>query len=304
MKDQASGLREKMQFVGNHPENGDIPGSRVIAVASGKGGVGKSNFCVNFALALSNSGYRPIVIDTDVGFANVEVLLGTSPAHTILDVLNGMNIWEVIQHSPWGLSFLSAGQGLTDIHSLTNDDVELLVAALAKLQDRYDVILLDSGAGMGSHAGRLVVAADELIMVTTPEPTSITDAYAFLKMLASRGVLPKTHLIVNRAHDIADARATGVKLQMVTERFLQLQTDILGYILEDDAVVRSVMRQQPLYYTFPNSRASRCFNQVVKNFSSSKSNPAENNQGLRGFFSRLLRRNSPSGGESNSSYSG
>lgn len=304
MNDQAQGLREKMQFVSSHMEKENNKGSRVIAVASGKGGVGKSNFCVNFALALSSVGFCPIVIDTDVGFANVEVLLGTSPAHTILDILNGVNIWEVIQHSPWGLSFLSAGQGLTDIHSLANEDIEQLVVALAELQDRYDVILLDSGAGMGSHAGRLVAAADELIMVTTPEPTSITDAYAFLKMLVSRGILPETHLIVNRARDIADARAAGVKLQMVTERFLQLQTDILGFILEDDAVVRSVMRQQPLYHTYPNSRASRCFSQVVKNFSSSVSKPVGNNQGLRGFFSRLLKRNSFSGGESDSSYPG
>jgi flagellar biosynthesis protein FlhG len=302
MNDQAAGLREKMQHVSNQVERLDVSGSRVIAVASGKGGVGKSNFCVNFALALASQGYRPIVIDTDVGFANVEVLLGTSPSNTILDVLDGLDIWDVIQNSPWGLPFLSAGQGLTDIHSLSNEEVERLVIALAELQDQYDIILLDSGAGIGSHAGRLVAAADELILVTTPEPTSITDAYAFLKMLAIRAALPDTHLIVNRAHDITDARAAAAKLQMVTERFLKVQTDILGYILEDDAVVRSVMSQQPLYHAFPNSRASRCFLQIVKNFSSSSGDALANSGGLRGFFSRLLKRGSEAGGGSDFIY--
>src|SRR5579875_1515925 len=208
MGDQAQMLRARMNQMSNRLTP-PCHTARVIAVASGKGGVGKSNFCVNFALSLMSSGLRPIVIDTDVGFANVEVLLGVTPTYTILDLLNGKDIWEVIETSPAGLPFLSAGNGLLNLYSLTDADVEKMVHELGQLHEKYDVILLDSGAGMGTQIGRLVSSADELIVVTTPEPTSITDAYALVKMLAIRGELPIARLVVNRVARISDGKSAA-----------------------------------------------------------------------------------------------
>ena len=293
MGDQAQMLRARMNQMSNRLTP-PCHTARVIAVASGKGGVGKSNFCVNFALSLMSSGLRPIVIDTDVGFANVEVLLGVTPTYTILDLLNGKDIWEVIETSPAGLPFLSAGNGLLNLYSLTDADVEKMVHELGQLHEKYDVILLDSGAGMGTQIGRLVSSADELIVVTTPEPTSITDAYALVKMLAIRGELPIARLVVNRVARISDGKSAAEKLQMVVERFLKVKIGVLGYIFEDEAVVRSVMAQEPLYLSFPNSRAANCYEQLVKNYAVQRADVPRT--GLSGFIERLFKRSSHSGG--------
>jgi flagellar biosynthesis protein FlhG len=287
MADQASVLRNRMSVSDQLLRQTKAPmETRVIAVASGKGGVGKSNFCINFALALMEKGFTPIVIDTDVGFANVEVLLGTRPSYSLLDVLEGTSVWDVIHNSPTGLPFLSAGNGMTDIHSLTEQELDKMMGALRALHERYNVIILDSGAGMGARVSRLIGAADELILITTPEPTSITDAYALVKMLSTRDELPPTRLVVNRAMKISDAKIAADKLTKVTERFLSHRLDVLGFILEDEEMKNAVMRQYPLYYAAPNSRAARCFAQLSTNYVRMKEETPR--FGLTGFLHRLF----------------
>lgn len=293
MADQASELRSRMNGYSQALRAKGTSETRVIAVASGKGGVGKSNFCINFALALMEQGYAPIVIDTDVGFANVEVLLGARPTFSLLDVLEGASVWDVIHQSPAGLPFLSAGNGMTDIHSLTEQQLDKMMVALKALHERYNIIILDSGAGMGARVSRLVGAADELMLVTTPEPTSITDAYALIKMLSTRDELPPTRLIINRAMKLSDAKLAAEKLTKVTERFLSHRLDVLGFILEDEAMKHAVMRQHPLFYAAPNSRAARCFAQLSTNYvRMSKETPRF---GLSGFIHRLFGRRASSG---------
>jgi flagellar biosynthesis protein FlhG len=266
---------------------------RVIVVASGKGGVGKTNFCVNFAIGLQAVGHRCVILDADVGFANVEVLLGVRPAHNLTNVLEGMSIWDAVESHPSGISFLSGGLGLMDIHSMSEADVQRLLSEMKKLHERFDFVLVDCGGGLGENTARMISSADDLILVTTPEPTAIADAYAVLKLLGTKGELPRTHVVVNRIRNIADGRLAAEKLRLVCERFLGVKLHVMGYMFEDPAVNKAVMEQQALLHTYPKSPASQSIHQLVKNFLRIESN--RDNRGLSGFLNRLFSRRTPGG---------
>lgn len=284
MNDQAEILRQRMHTARDSEGQST---SRVIAVSSGKGGVGKSNFCINFALGLRERGRRPIVIDADVGFANVEVLLGVRAERTIVDVSDGLDIFDALQSGPSGLPFLSAGNGLIDIHGLSSTQMNRLAAELMRLQDAFDVVLIDTGAGLGVNIERLLSAADDLILVTTPEPTAIADAYALLKRLVVHHGLPSTDIVVNRAPSFVDGRLAAEKLRSVAERFLGRSVGVLGYILEDEAVGNAVMKQQALLTSFPGSSSARCIRQIVQNYL--RLELPKPKHGWVGFFERMVR---------------
>ncbi|MCL6453465.1 MAG: MinD/ParA family protein [Alicyclobacillus sp.] len=284
MGDQAQRLRERvLQARAEHAE-----GPRVIAVSSGKGGVGKSNICINFALCLRQHGQRVLVLDADVGFADVEVLLGVHPPHTLVDVMNGLSIWDAVAEDKSGLPFLSAGSGITDIHALHPAQISRMFAELTLLHEQYDVVLIDCGAGFGENVARLLSAADDIFLVTTPEPTAIADAYALMKMLSVRGRVPRTRLIVNRVPSFVVGRETAEKLQLVVSRFLDCELGVLGYILEDATVARCVMNQVALAAAYPESSATRCVRQLVHNYVTDSSAAPE--RGMRWFLQRLFQR--------------
>lgn len=286
--DQAQKLREMMT-----PENSDAGGGgRVIAITSGKGGVGKSNLCINFALCLREQGQRVIVLDADVGFADVEVLLGVHPRYTLFDVLNGLSIWDAVAHDQTGLPFLSAGNGIMDIHDLTVTQMNRLLDELSKLQQEFDVILIDSGAGMGTNIGQLLSASDDIFLVTTPEPTSVADAYALVKMLSHRGRVPPMRMIVNRINNFVTGRETAEKLQLVISRFLEMDVGVLGYVLEDALVAKSVMNQTAVCIAYPDASATRCMRQLVRNYLQIEQPVPD--RGIRHFFERLFHRESTS----------
>ncbi|GMA61548.1 AAA family ATPase [Alicyclobacillus fastidiosus] len=288
MNDQAARLRARMQSVlGESPTRDAQPRqAKVIAVGSGKGGVGKSNFCVNFGLALARQGVRVLVMDTDVGFANIEVLLNVTPSHNLLDVLSGRRLADIVEHSPYGLSFISGGNGLFDSSALSMDDYRRLLNELRGLCTMYDLVLLDCGAGVNEVSHQLIAASDELILVTTPEPTSMTDAYAFMKFLVHRSGLPTTRVVVNRAMTFAAAKRSADTLMGVTTRFLDVRIETLGYILEDATVSEAVMRQVPVIQHAGGSRASSCYLQVAANFV--RHDVKTPRVGVSGFFDRLL----------------
>lgn len=286
MTDQADSLRTRMSSA--EPAGGAAQNARVIVVASGKGGVGKSNFSVNFAIGLQMAGYRPVVIDTDIGFANIDLLLGVRPQRTLLDVLDGRSIWETLAVSASGLPFLSAGSGLADIHSLQPGQVDRLLGALSQLQQRHDFIIIDCGAGLGSNVRRLIRAADDLVLVTTPEPTAIADAYALLKLLVQQADLSSTRIVVNRARTFVEARLAADKLMTVARGFLNVSPSVLGYILEDDVVGRSVMRQEAFVTAYPTAPSSRCILQLVQNYVRVEGG-SEPRRGLSAFLERLTR---------------
>lgn len=288
--DQAQKLRDLMS---NHQPASvaEEPGTgRVIAITSGKGGVGKSNVSINFALGLREQGQRVLIFDADVGFADVEVLLGVHPQHTVIDVLNGMSIWDAIAYDRTGLPFLSAGNGVLDIHDLSDEQMTHLLTEMSKLQDKFDVILIDSGAGMGRNIAKLLSAADDIFLVTTPEPTAIADAYALVKMMSVLGPVPPVRMVVNRVDNFVKGREAADKLRLVISKFLDIDVGILGYVLEDPTLPKAVMEQLAMLASYPDSSSSRCFRQLVRNYLRIEVKPPE--RGIRNFFEKLFRGNS------------
>ncbi|RIV29368.1 MinD/ParA family protein [Alicyclobacillaceae bacterium I2511] len=298
MADQAEKLRALVNALPREGTDSDTSGTigktdspaksgGVIAVTSGKGGVGKSNLSLNLAIALQEIGKNPVVIDTDVGFADVEVLVGLQPHYTLLDVVAGVSIDQALTLTPNGLPFLAAGSGLLNIHDISETKLQRFLQEMDGLQKRFDWVVVDCGAGLGKNVGRILAAADEMLLVTTPEPTSIADAYALLKMLAVNQAFPITRVVVNRAKTFAEARVTAEKLQRASHRFLGVSLELLGFVLEDGAVGRSVKAQTPLLLAFPRSPAAGCIRQLAYNYLKITKKP-DFKGGLRGFFQRLL----------------
>ena len=211
---------------------------RVVAITSGKGGVGKTNIAVNLAIALRDKGYRVLVIDADLGMANVDVMLGTSSRRHLLDLLRP---------------------------EVKLDDVIVeLQQKLADCAARADVILVDTGAGLGRNVMDFILAADEVILVTTPEPTSLTDAYAVMKAYSIYAAQKNLRLVINRVYEPKESREVALKLQRAAEKFLHMPVDCLGYVFEDASVTKAVRRQQPLIKAAPASAAARCIDALAE----------------------------------------
>lgn len=288
MTDQASLLRAKMGGVQPLSDFESRDGNaRIIAVGSGKGGVGKSNFCVNFGLALVRQGVKVLVIDTDVGFANVEVLLNVTPRHSLVDVLHGRKMVDLVEQTPSGLAFISGGNGLFEPTTFNDTDFGFLIEELHSVCSMFDVVLLDCSAGLTEVSRQIVFASDELILVTTPEPTAMTDAYAFMKMLIQHKELPPTRVLINRATTFTDARQAAETLIKVAIKFLSAELGVLGYILEDSMVGEAVMKQIPLLSYAVRSKSASCYEQVALNFL--RQDLRTPKTGITGFFDRLLK---------------
>lgn len=289
MADQAEALRLLVQ---EHQERQSQ--EKVVAIASGKGGVGKTSFCVNFAISLMKYGKRPIILDLDVGFSNVELLLGTKNAHTILDVMDGKSIWDVVNTTPFGLPFLSVGNDLFNLSRYSEEQILLMASEIKKLNERYDIVLLDCGAGLSERMLPILHASDELVLITTPEPTSMSDAYSYIKFLFHSGGLPRTRIVVNQAPSFIAGRATFDKLDLVSTKFLNCTVSNLGVILADRSVSEAIMRQTPFVTQSPRSMASKCVDRITRvylNVESTEQRETERQTvGLTNFIAKLFRK--------------
>lgn len=269
--------------------------ARVITVTSGKGGVGKSNMSVNLALQLRKLGKRVIIFDADFGLANVEVLFGVFPQYNLGDVIyRDRNIKEVITKGPMDIGFISGGTGIEGLGNLGKEQIQTLVSNLAELDSLADVIIVDTGAGISDSVLEFVMSGNEVILVTTPEPTSITDSYALLKALnrspgfASSDIQIK--VVVNRALSAADGRNLFSKLDVVVNRFLDLEIEYLGNIPQDDSILRAVMKQSPVSIEFPNSKSARAFREIAQKIVSEEESgdQASSKRGIAGLFSNFM----------------
>jgi flagellar biosynthesis protein FlhG len=241
------------------------PRRRVIAVTSGKGGVGKTNIVTNLALALSRQGVRVLVLDGDLGLANVDLLLGIAPQYDLQDVvLGGRAIEEIVLDGPDGVRIVPASSGVEELANLDEYRTEVLLRSLSELEREVDLILIDSPSGIGSHATSLVQAADEILVVTTPEPTSFSDAYAMIKVLSKRPLKCTPSLLVNQANSEEEALEVARRVRSVAKRFLNLDVPYWGFILADESVPKSVVRQEPFLSTYPYSPASSCIYQLAR----------------------------------------
>lgn len=260
-RDQAHGLRDavikKETLISQEQQDSSSAGPRVICISSGKGGVGKSNFTLNLALAIRKKGKRVIVIDADLGLANIEILLGILPKYSLLDVVEGnRSIEEVITEGPEGIGIISGASGIQMMSELSEPQLKRLLAVFLRLRDLADYVLIDTGAGISKSVISFVEASHELIVITTPEPPAIADAYALVKVLLEKQKDKKISLVINRVLDEKEAAGVFSKLSSVAERFLDKKLNYLGYLCSDENVSKAVRSQKPFYLAYPKTRAT------------------------------------------------
>jgi flagellar biosynthesis protein FlhG len=266
----------------------DQQGLRVISVTSGKGGVGKSNVVSNLAIALSNQGKKVLILDADLGLGNLDVLLGLSPPFNLNNVLNGeKSLTEIIVDGPAGIKIIPAGSGVQEFTSLGQSEKLKLLDELDALEEKFDIMIVDTEAGISENVTYFSVAAQEIIVVVTPEPTSITDVYALIKLLATRYSEHHFKVLVNMAKDSEDALEVFRKLANVAGRFLDISLDYLGCVIKDEKVVDAVKRQKAVTELFPESEASACFTTLAKRVIETTRHRRLKG-GIQFFFRRLL----------------
>ncbi len=293
VEDQAHDLRQlaATRRGGDAGETGRVAMStRVIAVTSGKGGVGKTNTVVNLAVALARRGKQVIILDCDLGTANVDVMLGMHPRYSLQHVLSRQRrLDEVMSAGPYGIRIISGGSGLQEMANLTDSRREELLATFAALEGQADILLLDTGAGISANVLRFVIAAGEAIVVTTPEPTAVTDAYALIKVVSQQargGFWPQNgsdglrgeagaggagdpaadlhlRLVVNQTVNDAEARETAANIATVARRFLGVDVEAFGSIPSDRAVSLAVRAQTPVVEAYPRSAAAQAYEQLA-----------------------------------------
>jgi len=295
MKDQAERLREIISSIKNYNEDSnstgsltDKPGSRVIAITSGKGGVGKTNFTVNLGIVFSQMGLRVVIIDADLGLANVDVVMGKMSKYNLSDVINSnRDILEILEEGPNGIKFVSGGSGVQELVKLDKTQLVDLLMKLGKLDEVADIILIDTGAGLSENVISFVHAAREVILITTPEPTSITDAYALIKTITHKDKSKNIKVVVNKADNAAEAFNILDKLNVVTQKFLGVKLHKLGYILNDTSVVKAVKLQQPFVISFTRSEASKNMSDIAMTLMDNKEVSANSVSGFKTFINKL-----------------
>lgn len=286
--DQAEQLRKLVKKQENRSS-----AARVITVTSGKGGVGKTSIAVNLAIQLQRMGNRVIILDADFGLANIEVMLGIRPKYNLADLMfRGKSLAEIITDGPEGIGFISGGSGIQELARMTKEQVMYLTQKLVELDSMADVIIVDTGAGIADNVLEFVTASSEVILVATPEPTSITDAYALLKALNRRSGFSREHtsikMISNRVGSETEGRSLYEKMSIVVDKFLNIQPEFLGIIPMDDMISKAVMVQKPITTAYPNSPAAKALQTIAVKLCE-ESAEEKSKKGITGLFSDMIR---------------
>ncbi|KJS15898.1 MAG: ATPase [Peptococcaceae bacterium BRH_c4b] len=265
-------------------------GARVIAVTSGKGGVGKTSLVVNLAISLAGMGKRVVIFDADLGLANVEVLMGISPPCTLFDFVYGKkSLEDIVVPGPGGIRLVSGGSGFLELANLDKKRRQKLIDSLDYFDREADFVLVDTGAGISKNVLGFVAAAGEVIVVVTPEPTSFTDAYSMIKVLSNYRVHNEVKLVVNQALDRGEAAATYNKMKMVVSQYLTINLQNLGWVSKDSLVSQAVKEQKPLCMYFPRSTSARSITLLAQNLLVGGETPVKYYVGAGGFINRLMR---------------
>ncbi|HOV85496.1 MAG TPA: MinD/ParA family protein [Syntrophobacteraceae bacterium] len=261
---------------------------RVLSVSSGKGGVGKSSIVVNLAVAFAQLGKKVLIMDADLGLANIDVLLGLTPKENIAHVLEGKRqLREVIINGPGGVRIMPASSGVQQLTRLTDEQKLLMLEMLDELESEIDIFLVDTGAGISDTVLYFNLAAQEKIVVITPEPTSLTDAYALIKVLYTRYGERHFRVLANFVEDEKAGKGIFAKISTVADHFLDgISLDYIGSIPRDPNVPRAILQQRPLLHAFPRSAAARAFLSLAERIR--KSPPHQNNGNVQFFWKRLL----------------
>jgi flagellar biosynthesis protein FlhG len=296
MEDQAEKLREimKRKKDGSAPAKSGssakpaakpVDKARIITVTSGKGGVGKTNLSVNMALAFARIGKKVIVMDADLGLANVNVMLNMIPKYNLYHVIKKQKtIREILVETEYGISIVAGASGFSQIANMGEDDRKDFISELDSLTNA-DIIIIDTSAGVSSNVLDFIAAADDAVIITTPEPTAITDAYGIIKIIATEydSLNMGLKLVVNRAKGAAEAKSVADRMINIAGQFLNLKVDYLGFIYDDSSVPHAVLRQKPFMVVDPKCKASICVQHIVERMDRNK--PGE----ARGFGAMMRR---------------
>ena len=236
---------------------------RVITVTSGKGGVGKTNISVNLAVTFANSGLRPCIFDADLGLANINILMGIRPEHTLEAVVNGeKRLEDILIHDSCGVDIIPGGTGVEKLAAMTAEDVSRLIDAFSCLKG-YDVLIFDTSAGISRDVLSFCMASREVLLVVTPEPTSLTDGYAMLKVLSLNDYREPVRVVMNKAKNERFARAVFDKFYQTVKKYLPIDISYAGGLPADETVSTAVTRQRPFTVLYPSSRAAAGIEQLA-----------------------------------------
>jgi len=289
--DQAQNLRN---IVNQVQGAGDV-GTRVISVTSGKGGVGKTNFVVNLAIWFGRLGKRVTIIDADFGLANIEVLFNIWPKYSFMDVLRGLkSVPEILTEAPFGIKFIPGGTGFKDMADITVDEMSHVLDNLGYLDEISDIILIDTGAGMSRTVTTFVKAANEAVIITTPEPTSISDSYTLIKNVYDAGeARPDIGIVINKAENDDEGEVVYDRLKGVCEKFLNMTPRFIGSLAYDQDLVKAVKEQNPVMISRPSASYSRGMEILGKRIlmQDETIGTLPERRGIKAFIMRLIKGN-------------
>lgn len=291
--DQAEKLRNIIKRQDLQPDKERL--AKVITVTSGKGGVGKTSVSVNLAIQLSQMGKRVVIFDADFGLANIEIMLGLRPKYNLADLMyRGKSIEDIITYGPAGIGFISGGSGINELANLSRDQVFSLIHRLEDLDRLADIIIVDTGAGISDTVLEFVAASEEVLLVATPEPTSITDAYALLKTLnrkvSYRQDKTVVKMVANQVRGERDATELFEKLGVVVEKFLDIEVEFLGSVPYDKNMRNAVMHQAPVSITQPDSSSARAVRMLAARIENGLADEEEDERlGIVKIFSSVIR---------------
>jgi flagellar biosynthesis protein FlhG len=244
----------------DHPARWSRPHVRTLVVASGKGGVGKSNCAANLAVALGELGARVLLVDADFAQANLDLLLGVHPRYDLQHLLaREKTPEEIVVTGPRNVRLIPAASGAPELADLDDVRREIVVRAISQLEDGSDLVLIDTSSGVGRSVTSLCLAADDVVIVTTPEMPAFSDAYSLIKLLQQQGMQRAPHLLINMAGSPEEAEETAHRIRLVARRFLRLEVDSWGHVPFDPSIARAVRRQEPVVSAFPQSPASLAY---------------------------------------------
>jgi len=292
--DQAESLRNIIKM-NSQPQR---PLARVITVTSGKGGVGKSNTAINLAIQFRQMGQRVIILDADFGLANIEIMFGTVPRHNLCDLIyQGKNIKEIITWGPGEVGFISGGSGIVGLSNLSRDYLIYIIQNLAELDAIADIVIVDTGAGISDAVLEFLVASGEILLVTTPEPTSITDSYSLLKALSGHSrfseEVSQIKMIANKVESDEEGKALFSKLNSVVARYLKLPITYLGSVPQDANLYKAVMQQMPVSLANPGARSAKAYQRIANTLMYGESEETMPKRGMAAFFSHIISTKNP-----------
>ncbi|MBQ8188849.1 MAG: MinD/ParA family protein [Lachnospiraceae bacterium] len=292
--DQAEGLRNIIKMH-SQPQR---PLARVITVTSGKGGVGKSNTAINLAIQFRQMGQRVIILDADFGLANIEIMFGAVPKHNLCDLIyQGKNIKDIITWGPGEVGFISGGSGIAGLSNLSRDYLIYIIQNLAELDAIADVVIIDTGAGISDAVLEFLVASGEIILVTTPEPTSITDSYSLLKALNRHPRFSKEvsqiKVIANKVESEEAGKSLFTKLNAVVARYLKLPIAYLGAVPQDVNLSNAVMQQTPVSLANPTTKSAKAYQRIANVLMYGESAENVQKRGMAAFFSHIINNKNP-----------